>query len=100
MTRSDANESQESKFDSDETDVLDTVITSLAELLEEKGVITQEVWEKKIQKNQVLAPGLFLRILQTIPATITITVRTTIRTALWSIGNICSQLESQHQNSC
>jgi hypothetical protein len=34
------------------TDVLDTImITSLAELLEEKGVITQEEWEQKIQKN-------------------------------------------------
>lgn len=34
-----------------ETDVLDTMITALAELLEEKGVITQEEWEEKIQKN-------------------------------------------------
>ena len=35
----------------DDADVLDTMITSLAELLEEKGIITQEEWEQKIQKN-------------------------------------------------
>lgn len=35
----------------DETDVLDTMITSLAELLEDKGLITQEEWERKIEKN-------------------------------------------------
>jgi hypothetical protein len=31
--------------------VLDALITSLAELLEEKGVITQEEWEQRIKKN-------------------------------------------------
>jgi hypothetical protein len=30
---------------------LDTMITSLAELLEDKGIITQEEWEQKIKKN-------------------------------------------------
>jgi len=35
----------------DEADVLDAMITSLAELLEEKGVVNQEEWELKIQKN-------------------------------------------------
>jgi hypothetical protein len=35
----------------DEADLLDTMITSLAELLEDKGVITQEEWEQRIKKN-------------------------------------------------
>ena len=39
------------KVKADEADVLETMITSLAELLEDKGVITQEEWEQKIQKN-------------------------------------------------
>ena len=39
------------KAKADEADVLDTMITSLAELLEEKGVITQEEWEQRIRKN-------------------------------------------------
>jgi len=39
------------KVKADEADVLDTMITSLAELLEEKGVTTQDEWEQKIQKN-------------------------------------------------
>jgi len=39
------------KVKADDADVLDAMITSLAELLEEKGVITQEEWEQKIQKN-------------------------------------------------
>ena len=34
-----------------EPDLLDAMITSLAELLEEKGVITQEEWEQRIKKN-------------------------------------------------
>ena len=42
---------KKSKAKTEETDVLDTMITSLAELLEEKGLITQEEWEQKIQKN-------------------------------------------------
>ena len=39
------------KVEDDKTGVLDTMITSLAELLEDKGVITQEEWEQKIKKN-------------------------------------------------
>jgi len=39
------------KSKDDEVDVLDTMITSLAELLEDKGIITQEEWEQKIKKN-------------------------------------------------
>jgi hypothetical protein len=42
---------KKAKVKADEANVLDTMITSLAELLEEKGVITQEEWEQKIQKN-------------------------------------------------
>ena len=32
-----------------ELDVFDNMLTSLVELLEEKGVLTQEEWEKKIK---------------------------------------------------
>jgi hypothetical protein len=39
------------KVKADDADVLDSMITSLTELSEEKGVITQEEWEQKIQKN-------------------------------------------------
>ena len=35
----------------DEIDTLDTMLTSLVDLLEEKGVITQEEWEQKIKKR-------------------------------------------------
>jgi hypothetical protein len=34
-----------------EIDLLDTMLTSLVELLEEKGIVTQEEWEKRIKKN-------------------------------------------------
>jgi hypothetical protein len=34
-----------------EPDPLDAMITSLAERLEGKGVITQEEWEQRIKKN-------------------------------------------------
>jgi hypothetical protein len=39
------------KTESEDTEVLDIMITSLAELLEEKGITTQEEWEQKIKKN-------------------------------------------------
>ncbi len=39
------------KSKDDEIDILDTMITSLADLLEEKGVITQEEWEQRIKKR-------------------------------------------------
>ena len=45
------NTPKKSKAKDDETDILDAMITSLAELLEDKGLITQEEWEQKIQKN-------------------------------------------------
>ena len=32
-------------------DVLDTMITSLVELLEDRGVFNQEEWEQKVKKN-------------------------------------------------
>jgi len=35
----------------EEIDLLDTMITSLEELLEEKGVVTQEEWEKRIKER-------------------------------------------------
>lgn len=35
----------------DEIDLLDTMLSSLVELLEEKGVITQEEWEKRIKER-------------------------------------------------
>lgn len=33
----------------DEIDVLDHMLTSLVEILEEKGILTQEEWEQKIK---------------------------------------------------
>ena len=34
-----------------EIDVFDDMLTSLVEILEEKGVLTQEEWEKKIKSK-------------------------------------------------
>lgn len=42
---------KKSKAKDDEVDVLDTMLTSLAELLDEKGVVSQEEWEQRIKKN-------------------------------------------------
>ena len=42
---------KKSKDKEHEIDVLGTMITSLAEVLEDKGVITQEEWEQRIKKN-------------------------------------------------
>jgi len=36
---------------SEEIDLLDTMLSSLVELLEEKGVITQEEYEKRIKQK-------------------------------------------------
>lgn len=33
----------------EEVDLLDTMLSSLVELLDEKGVLTQEEWEKRIK---------------------------------------------------
>lgn len=35
----------------EELDLLDTMLTSLVELLEEKGMITHEEWEKRIKER-------------------------------------------------
>jgi len=35
----------------EEIDLLDTMITSLVELLEKKGIITQQEWEKHIKER-------------------------------------------------
>jgi len=35
----------------EEIDLLDTMLTSLVELLEEKGIVTQKEWEKRIKKQ-------------------------------------------------
>jgi hypothetical protein len=35
----------------EEIDLLDTMLSSLVELLEEKGMLTQEEWEKRIKKR-------------------------------------------------
>jgi hypothetical protein len=35
----------------EEVDLLDTMLSSLVELLEEKGIVTQEEWEKRIKKR-------------------------------------------------
>jgi hypothetical protein len=36
---------------SEEIDLLDTMLSSLVELLEEKGILTQEKYEKRIMKK-------------------------------------------------
>jgi hypothetical protein len=35
----------------EEVDLLDTMITSLVEILDEKGVVSQQEWEKRIKKR-------------------------------------------------
>ena len=35
----------------EEIDLIDTMLTSLVELLEEKGLITEKEWETRIKKN-------------------------------------------------
>jgi len=35
----------------EEIDLLDTMFSSLVELLEEKGVVSQEEWEKRIKER-------------------------------------------------
>lgn len=35
----------------EEIDLLDKMLTSLVELLEEKGVVTQQEWEKRIKER-------------------------------------------------
>ncbi len=35
----------------EEVELLDTMLSSLVELLEEKGILTQEEWEKRIKES-------------------------------------------------
>lgn len=35
----------------EEVDLLDTMLSSLVELLEEKGIVTQPEWEKRIKER-------------------------------------------------
>jgi hypothetical protein len=45
----------------EEIDLIDDMLTSLVELLEEKGFITQEEWEKKIEHRIRGKPSLSIR---------------------------------------
>lgn len=45
----------------DEIDLLDDMLTSLVELLEEKGILTQEEWEKKIKQKIKAKPSTSIR---------------------------------------
>jgi len=38
----------------EEIDLLDTMLSSLVELLEEKGILTQEEWEKRIKEKTIV----------------------------------------------
>jgi Mn-dependent DtxR family transcriptional regulator len=42
----------------EELDVFDTMLSSLVELLEEKGILTYDEWESRIRKNSERAKGL------------------------------------------
>jgi Mn-dependent DtxR family transcriptional regulator len=42
----------------EELDVFDTMLSSLVELLEEKGILTQEEWEERIKAKTMKAAGL------------------------------------------
>lgn len=48
----------------DEIDLLDDMLTSLVELLEEKGILTQEEWEKRIKQRIKAKPSASIRDLQ------------------------------------
>jgi hypothetical protein len=41
----------------EELDVFDTMLASLVELLEERGILTQEQWEERIRMKTVKAGG-------------------------------------------
>jgi len=38
----------------EEIDLLDTMLTSLVELLEEKGILTQVEWERRIKERTII----------------------------------------------
>ncbi len=48
----------ETKDLAEELDVFDTMLTSLVEILEEKGVLTQKEWETRIKRKRLRAKGL------------------------------------------
>jgi hypothetical protein len=48
----------------EEIDLLDDMLTSLAEVLEDKGIITQEDWERKIKQRVKAKPTTSFRDLQ------------------------------------
>ena len=39
-------------------DIFDDLLTALAELLEEKGIVTQEEWETRIKSKTIKATGI------------------------------------------
>lgn len=58
-------ESNKSKRElEEEIDLLDDMLTSLAEVLEDKGIITQEDWERKIKQRVKAKPTTSFRDLQ------------------------------------
>jgi len=62
MTKGKNNNAKKTKRDktkelAEELDVFDTMLTSLVELLEEKGVLTQDEWERKIEMKTLKAAG-------------------------------------------
>jgi len=48
----------------EELDLMDDMLTSLVELLEEKGVITHEEWEEKIRRRIESRPSKSIRDLE------------------------------------
>jgi hypothetical protein len=48
----------------EEIDLLDDMLTSLVEVLEGKGIITQEEWEKRIKKRIKGKPSASIRDLE------------------------------------
>jgi hypothetical protein len=38
----------------EEVDLLDTMLSSLIELLEEKGILTQTEWEKRVKERVII----------------------------------------------
>jgi len=48
----------ETKDLAEELDMFDTMLTSLVEILEEKGILTQKEWEIRIKRKNLRAQGL------------------------------------------
>lgn len=45
----------------EQIDLLDDMLTSLVEILEDKGIITQEEWEQKIKQRITAKPSTSIR---------------------------------------